>query len=61
MGTASRPNRARVFINLPFDSAHERLYLALIAGLSALGFTPRKVADEPGPVVLHLPPGRRVQ
>jgi hypothetical protein len=38
-----QPNRAHVFINLPFDDDYEYLYLALIAGLSGLGFTPRCV------------------
>jgi hypothetical protein len=38
------------FLNLPFDPRYERIYLALIAGLSGLGLTPR--------TVLELPPTR---
>jgi hypothetical protein len=30
-----------VFINIPYDPEYEKLYLALIAGLSGLGLTPR--------------------
>jgi hypothetical protein len=36
-----------VFINVPFDSQHERLFLALIAGLVALGLNPRCVLEVP--------------
>jgi hypothetical protein len=36
-----------VFINLPFDLRHERLFLALIAGLVALGLNPRCVLEVP--------------
>ncbi len=36
-----------MFINLPFDLQHERLFLALIAGLVALGLNPRCVLEVP--------------
>lgn len=36
-----------VFINVPFDSSHERIYLALIAGLVSLGLNPRSVLQIP--------------
>lgn len=36
-----------VFINVPFDSKHDRLFLALIAGLVALGLNPRCVLEVP--------------
>ena len=36
-----------MFINVPFDSQHERLFLALIAGLVALGLNPRCVLEVP--------------
>ena len=36
-----------VFINVPFDPPHERLFLALIAGLVALGLNPRCVLEVP--------------
>jgi len=34
-----------VFINLPFDARHERLFIALIAGLVSLGLNPRSVLE----------------
>lgn len=40
-------NPADVFLNIPFDSRQERLYLALIAGLTGLGLTPRSVLEIP--------------
>jgi hypothetical protein len=36
-----------VFVNVPFDSQHEKLFLALIAGLVALGLNPRCVLEVP--------------
>ena len=45
MSPAHSVKRANVFLNLPFDTQHEKLYLALIAGLSALGLTPRSVLE----------------
>ncbi len=41
----SRPNPKNVFLNVPFDAKYEPLYLALIAGLSGLGLTPRCVLE----------------
>ena len=40
----------RVFLNFPFDDEYEPLYVALIAGLTTLGLTPR--------CVLEIPPHR---
>src|ERR1051326_8248939 len=45
--TVSRPARRHVFINVPFDAKHERIYLALIAGLVSFGLTPRSVLQIP--------------
>jgi len=45
MSPATSVKRAKVFLNLPFDAQHEKIYLALIAGLSALGLTPRCVLE----------------
>jgi len=45
MSPARSAKRANVFLNLPFDAQHEKIYLALIAGLSALGLTPRCVLE----------------
>lgn len=42
-----RPSPEDVFLNVPFDAKHERLYLALIAGLTGLGLTPRSVLEIP--------------
>jgi hypothetical protein len=36
-----------VFINLPFDSKYEPLFLAMIAGLVSLGLNPRSVVQIP--------------
>ena len=44
---ASNPDD--VFLNIPFDLQHERLYFALIAGLTGLGLTPRSVLEIPPP------------
>ena len=39
--------KRRVFINIPFDHPYERLYIALIAGLGALGLLPQSVLQIP--------------
>ena len=39
--------RNYVFLNVPYDSAFENLYLAYIAGLSAFGLTPRATLEIP--------------
>ena len=44
------PRPTHVFINCPFDKDYEELFLALIAGLTGLGLTPR--------CVLEIPPTR---
>lgn len=36
-----------VFLNVPFDERYEPLYVALITGVCALGFTPRSVVETP--------------
>src|SRR5687767_6371732 len=36
-----------VFLNLPFDPSYEKIFLALIAGTTALGLTPRSVLELP--------------
>jgi hypothetical protein len=40
-------NRYDVFLNVPFDPKYEPLLLALIAGLTAFGLTPRSVLEIP--------------
>jgi hypothetical protein len=42
-----RPERYSVFLNIPYDSAFENLYLAYIAGLSAFGLIPRATLEIP--------------
>lgn len=37
-----------VFLNIPYDSRFENLYLAYIAGISAFGFAPRAAIEIPG-------------
>src|SRR3990167_2331080 len=37
--------RHRIFLNLPFDRRRRKTYLALIAGLSTLGLTPKCVSE----------------
>lgn len=37
--------RQNVFLNFPFDRPYERMYLALIAGVTALGMKPRCVLE----------------
>ena len=41
--TTRRLAPSDVFINLPFDSDYEPLFLAIIAGLVSLGLNPRSV------------------
>jgi hypothetical protein len=36
-----------VFVNVPFDEAYEPLFIALIAGLTRMGLTPRSVLEIP--------------
>jgi hypothetical protein len=43
-------SRSDVFINLPFDDRHERIFLAMIAGLVGLGLNPRSVVQIPASV-----------
>jgi hypothetical protein len=38
---------ADVFLNIPFDKRYEPLFLALIAGLTGMGMTPRCVLEIP--------------
>ena len=38
---------ASVFLNIPYDSAFEKLFLAYIAGVSAFGLTPRAAVEVP--------------
>jgi hypothetical protein len=38
------------FLNIPYDKNFERLFLAYVAGISALGLTPRATLEIPGGV-----------
>lgn len=38
-----------VFLNVPYDDGYEKLFVALIAGLTGLGLTPRCVLEIPQP------------
>src|SRR5258706_8356974 len=40
-------NPKDVFLNIPFDQRHERLYVALLAGSTGLGLPPRCVLEIP--------------
>ena len=42
-----RRERYSVFLNIPYDSAFENLYLAYIAGLSSFGLIPRATLEIP--------------
>src|SRR5580658_6873511 len=42
-----RAERYSVFLNIPYDSGFENLYLAYIAGLSAFGLIPRATLEIP--------------
>lgn len=46
---AARPNvrESSVFLNVPYDSRFENLFLAYIAGISAFGFSPRATLEIP--------------
>ena len=47
-GASSRGARPKsVFLNIPYDSAFENLFLAYIAAISAFGFTPRATLEIP--------------
>lgn len=37
--------RAEVFLNIPYDSKFDRLFLAYVAGISAYGMTPRATLE----------------
>jgi hypothetical protein len=41
-------SQSSVFLNIPYDSHFERLYLAYIAGICAFGLLPRAVIEIPG-------------
>ena len=45
----AKPNlrNRSVFLNIPYDSGFENLFLAYIAGISAFGFTPRATLEIP--------------
>jgi hypothetical protein len=42
-----RVDKDSVFLNIPYDAAFERLFLAYIAATSAFGFTPRATLEIP--------------
>ena len=42
-----RKRRRSVFINIPFDSRYEKLFLTVISGLVGLGLTPRCALELP--------------
>ena len=42
-----RKSRAEVFLNIPYDEKFERLFLAYIVGISALGMVPRATLEIP--------------
>jgi len=48
-----KPEEQRVFINIPYDESFERLYLAYITALSAMGFLPRATLGIAGNRRLH--------
>jgi hypothetical protein len=43
----THPRKGTVFINVPFDPQFERLFIAIIAGLVALGFIPHSALEVP--------------
>jgi hypothetical protein len=52
---AKQRARTEVFINLPYDSKFENLYLSYICGISAIGMIPRMTLEIPqGPRRLDL-------
>ena len=40
--------RARIFLNLPYDSAFQNLYLAYVCGIQAFGMEPHVTLEIPG-------------
>lgn len=44
----ARVSRKTAFINVPYDSRYQDLYLAFIAGLTAFGLDPRATLEIPG-------------
>lgn len=42
-----RVDKDSVFLNIPYDPAFEKLFLAYVAGVSAFGFTPRATLEIP--------------
>ena len=42
-----KPDKASVFLNVPFDNAYEPLFIALIAALTSIGRAPRCVLEIP--------------
>ena len=40
-----KKSRAEVFLNIPYDKQFERLFLAYIAGISAIGMVPRATLE----------------
>lgn len=47
MRTREELRRRSVFLNIPFDASYERLFVALISSLVAIGRTPRCVLEVP--------------
>jgi hypothetical protein len=47
VATRSHQRQQAVFLNVPFDEAYEPQFLALVAGIVALGRTPRCVLELP--------------
>jgi hypothetical protein len=45
--TRRAPRAESVFLNVPYDSRFEKLFLAYIAAISAFGFTPRATLEIP--------------
>jgi hypothetical protein len=43
-----RKPAAEVFLNIPYDKPFERLFLAYVSGISALGLVPRATLEIPG-------------
>jgi hypothetical protein len=44
----ARVSPESAFINIPYDDPYADLYLAFIAGLTALGIDPRAAVEVPG-------------
>jgi hypothetical protein len=43
----THPRKGTVFINVPFDPQFERLFIAIVSGLVALGFIPHSALEVP--------------